>query len=142
MTEEMIRDRLIVGIRNATLSQKMQMDSKLTLERAKQYTNSSVGRLGLIQTLTLFAPNERRRKNSVAAPTAAADGEILHDQRQIQSRRNVAGAAENNILQTSALLKTPRVTTASTKDILACSATPRQGQSLVNKKNRLGTLHV
>ena len=33
--DEMIRDRLVVGIRDATLSQQLQLDAELTLERAK-----------------------------------------------------------------------------------------------------------
>lgn len=36
MTKEMIRDRLVVGIKDSTLSQKLQMDSKVTLETAKK----------------------------------------------------------------------------------------------------------
>ena len=36
MKEEMIRDRLIVGIRDTTLSEKLQLDSALTLESAKK----------------------------------------------------------------------------------------------------------
>ena len=31
---EMIRDRIVAGLRDATLSEKLQMDSKLTLEKA------------------------------------------------------------------------------------------------------------
>ena len=34
--EEMIRDRLVVGIRDASLSERMQMESDLTLDRAKK----------------------------------------------------------------------------------------------------------
>ena len=37
--EEMIRDRLVVGIRDTSLSERMQMESDLTLDRAKK--NSS-----------------------------------------------------------------------------------------------------
>ena len=36
MTEELIRDRLVVGIRDTALSEKLQMDSGLTLEAAKK----------------------------------------------------------------------------------------------------------
>ena len=36
MKEELIRDRLVVGIRDEALSQKLQMDPKLTLEGAKK----------------------------------------------------------------------------------------------------------
>ena len=35
MKDEMIRDRLVVGIRDAALSQQLQLDPKLTLEKAK-----------------------------------------------------------------------------------------------------------
>ena len=35
MREEMIRDRLVVGIRDNALSEKLQLDAKLTLETAK-----------------------------------------------------------------------------------------------------------
>ena len=35
MTEEMLRDRLVVGIRDKTMSEKLQLDQDLTLERAK-----------------------------------------------------------------------------------------------------------
>ena len=35
MKDEMIRDRLVVGIQDDALSQKLQMDSSLTLETAK-----------------------------------------------------------------------------------------------------------
>ena len=36
MTTEMIRDRLVVGIRDAALSQRLQLDADLTLEKAKK----------------------------------------------------------------------------------------------------------
>ena len=35
MKSEMIRDRLVVGIRDQRLSQQLQMDPNLTLEQAK-----------------------------------------------------------------------------------------------------------
>ena len=36
MKSEMLRDRLVVGIRDQSLSEKLQMDSDLTLEKAKK----------------------------------------------------------------------------------------------------------
>ena len=36
MKEEMIRDRLVVGIRDTVLSERLQLDPKLTLESAKK----------------------------------------------------------------------------------------------------------
>ena len=47
--EEMLRDQLVVGIRDAAMSQILQMDAELTLEKAKKaftrkrlYMNNSV----------------------------------------------------------------------------------------------------
>ena len=36
MKDEMIRDRLVVGIRDSSLSEKLQLDPALTLEKAKK----------------------------------------------------------------------------------------------------------
>ena len=36
--DEMIRDRLVVGIRDSLLSEKLQLDPALTLEKAKSYS--------------------------------------------------------------------------------------------------------
>ena len=36
IVEEMIRDRLVVGIKDSALSQRLQLDSELTLEKAKK----------------------------------------------------------------------------------------------------------
>ena len=36
LKEEMLRDRIVVGIRDSTVSQKLQMNAKLTLEEAKK----------------------------------------------------------------------------------------------------------
>ena len=36
MTEQMIRDRLVVGIRDSSLSESLQLDPDLTLEKAKK----------------------------------------------------------------------------------------------------------
>ena len=36
MKDELLRDRLVVGIRDSTVSQKLQMNAKLTLEEAKK----------------------------------------------------------------------------------------------------------
>ena len=38
MGDEMIRDRLVVGIRDAALSRSLQLDAELTLEKAKKKT--------------------------------------------------------------------------------------------------------
>jgi len=37
LKEDLIRDRLVVGIRDQSLSQQLQMDPDLTLEKAKKH---------------------------------------------------------------------------------------------------------
>jgi len=37
LKDELIRDRIVVGIRDSTLSERLQMDSELTLEKAKSF---------------------------------------------------------------------------------------------------------
>ena len=112
MTEEMIRDRLVIGIRDVRLSQKMQLDSKLTLETAKKTICQSEAvheqqreLHGEAQTWTLSTLNARRSPATVS--TAAADDDLrLH---------SAAGAVEDNILAKCAPQKTPNVTSASAK---------------------------
>ena len=41
LKEEMIRDRLVVGIRDSALSERFQMDSELTLEKANSSFDSA-----------------------------------------------------------------------------------------------------
>ena len=36
LKDELIRDRIVVGIRDASLSERLQMDPELTLEKSKQ----------------------------------------------------------------------------------------------------------
>ena len=38
MQDQMLRDRIVVGIQDQALSQRMQMDPELTLEKAKTFT--------------------------------------------------------------------------------------------------------
>ena len=38
MKDEMIRDRLVVGICDSSLSEKLQLDPALTLKKAKSYS--------------------------------------------------------------------------------------------------------
>ena len=42
MKDEMIRDRLVVGIRDSSLSEKLQLDPALTLEKAKKAIRQSI----------------------------------------------------------------------------------------------------
>jgi len=48
----MVRDRIVVGIRDAKLSQKLQMDAELSLEKATKLVSVVITRLILI-VLTL-----------------------------------------------------------------------------------------
>lgn len=74
MKDQMIRDRLVVGIRDKTLSQRLQMESDLTLEKAKRLIRQkeAVREQGSVlknlkeaeTTLDSVAPGGRRRRNS------------------------------------------------------------------------------
>jgi len=46
LRDEMLRDRIVVGIKDKSLSEKLQLDSELTLERAvTQVRNAELGKL-------------------------------------------------------------------------------------------------
>ena len=68
LREEMIRDRLVVGIRDAALSQQLQLDAELTLEKAKTKIRQRE------------AVREQQKALS-APPLNSADLEQLHSRR-------------------------------------------------------------
>ena len=43
LKDEMVRDRVVVGIRDAALSQQLQIDAKLTLDKAKKKSHCKSG---------------------------------------------------------------------------------------------------
>ena len=71
LKEELIRDRIAVGIRNATLSQKLMQDDTLTLDKAVKQAKSSelvkehheIKEMEKMEKLTAFeTPSGNRRK--------------------------------------------------------------------------------
>ena len=70
LRDEMIRDRLVVGIRDATLSQQLQLDAELTLEKAKTKVRQRE------------AVGEQQRLLNVPGGGSSADMEHLQSQRR------------------------------------------------------------
>ena len=93
MTDEMIRDRLVVGVQDATLSQLLQLDAELTLEKAKKWA---------------------RQREAVAeqqqALKGAARGAITLDgihSRHAQVEQQLAGDQMANLARAVAKVNTP-----------------------------------
>ena len=70
MKDEMIRDRLVVGIRDSTLSQQLQLDADLTLEKAKTKTRQRE------------AVGEQQKTLSATGTTSSTNLDQLHFRRR------------------------------------------------------------
>ena len=100
LKEEMIRDRLVVGIRDTALSEKMQMDPNLTLETAKKsihqreavheqqqtLKNITDGNLDAIRPHRPLNPGDNRHRN--CAITSDRHDQQRGNRRHTQSRPN------------------------------------------------------
>ena len=97
LRDEMIRDRLVVGIRDASLSQQLQLDAELTLEKAKTKIRQreAVG-------------EQQRTRHATQTQAGSADVEELHSRRRLpttnrgqrkpaNSRGNPKGQANGNL---------------------------------------------
>ena len=62
MKDEMIRDRIVVGIQNNSLSERIQMDSGLTLEKAKRMVRQ---REAIHEHQEILKKNQRERSRNV-----------------------------------------------------------------------------
>ena len=78
MTDEMIRDRLVVGIQDAALSQLLQLDAELTLEKAKKR----------VRQREAVAEQQQALKGT-AGGAITLDG--IHSRRAQQSRAAASG---------------------------------------------------
>ena len=67
LKEQMLRDRLVVGIRDTSISQKLQMNAKLTLEDAKEIRQREAVREQSQQLQT--ADNSSHSMGEVSRPT-------------------------------------------------------------------------
>lgn len=79
LREEMIRDRIVVGINNATLSEKLQLDSKLTLADAILQVRQS-------ETVKLQQPTLRGTSKDIPVGAVQANRQAKQSTRVKQSR--------------------------------------------------------
>ena len=120
MKEEMLRDRIVVGIRDRALSEKLQMDSELTLEKAKkaarqkEAVNDQHKQMQGGQETTLAAIKRR--------PSHPRRGPHQHKQATPSgnpAKQNSASVVvEVSTPWTDAQLETPFATSATTRDTL------------------------
>ena len=135
LRDEMIRDRLVVGIRDAALSRQLQLDAELTLEKAKTKVrqreavaeqqkvlklNTPSAGLEEVHSRKRFTPNMLTTGDNADMRAVAA---IVTAKREIRPRTNRAlGVEEVLIPVNNALPKTRHVIAATRKDITEHSA--------------------
>ena len=86
LTDEMLRDRIVVGIRNAALAKRLQLDAELTLEKAKR----------LVRQEEAVNDQQRQLKGDNSLPeTSLVDG-VGGKQRNSRRNHNAAAAGRTN----------------------------------------------
>ena len=145
LKDEMIRDRLVVGIRDHALSERLQLDADLTLEKAKK----SVRQREAVQEQQLVLKGASEPSN---VPSSL---KVLHSRKGYPPggqhgshssnrcgegrlrpklvlpkalRSSVPDAGKDNTHETSAQPRMPHATVASVMATTALCATPRQYQ--------------
>ena len=103
LLDEMIRDRLIVGIRDSRLSERLQTESELTLEKTKKIVRQKEavhGQQMLLKTESIEAVQNLRRKGKPIRMHARKD----------TSRSSVDVAEEIYTAEINVLPKMPHTT--------------------------------
>ena len=77
--DEMIRDRLVVGIRDAALSQQLQLDPELTLEKAKKK----------IRQREAVGEQQRELKGAAEGVTSPGERDRTRTNRDVTAKRNL-----------------------------------------------------
>ncbi len=140
MENEMIRDRLVVGIRDSSLSQTLQLDPQLTLEVAKkkirqreavqQQQQTLKGTGGTTEVEEVHARRSQRRhgggsqairRNTTGKPTV-----------HINSHKCVDDAARDHIQGTNVQPKKQPATAARKRATTAINAFQKQSLNFVN----------
>ena len=99
MKDEMIRDRLVVGIRDSSLSERLQLDSDLTLEKAKkairqreavkeQQRELTVTEANVAEVQSKRLDSRRRTRSSLARGQTASQANIPRPRHPQQQQRN------------------------------------------------------
>lgn len=133
LKEEMLRDRLVVGIRDASLSEKMQTDPALTLEKAKTMIRQKA------------AVKEQRRELEATDASSTIEGVTSGAYRRCTNTRWLPGGPSKKPPNLKGGAKTDQPTTQCTrcgydkhKDGQKCPAR----SAICNKCNRKGHYSV
>ena len=80
LTDDMLRDRIVVGIRNAALSKRLQLDADLTLEKAKR----------LVRQEEAVQDQQRQLKGDGSLPEASLVDGVVGKQRNSRRSQGIA----------------------------------------------------
>ena len=126
MKDETIRDHIVVGIRDRPISEQLQLDAELTLEKAKkrvrqceaiqeqQVTLNEGGKSHgdlLVDSVGSRKGKDKKRRH-----------EISHLKERLRMIQNVPAVAENHMQEIHVQLKRLSVTLAKSQDIIAPNA--------------------
>ena len=137
---EMIRDRPVVGVRDITLSEQLQTNAELTLDKAtKSYAN-----VKLSISNSVFSKEQSHRASrldNMAATEAIGDRAKPNQNDHPLPERSAHFVVKGNIHMTNALPRMPSATAAKSKVTMEICAFPRPRQ--IQSKQRLNpwTLH-
>ena len=145
LTSEMIRDRLVVGIRDLALSERLQLNPDLTLEKAKTmirqreavHTQQQV--LKEAESSSSFK-GKTAQWTSLVAKAPRQNQQVFFLQSQNKHLSSVSNAGKASILGILALPRSLCVINASGEDTMAHSAYQRQWRSY-NQMRATSTVH-
>ena len=127
LRDEMLRDRLVVGIRDMALSERLQMDSKLTLGKAMKLVRQQEA----VHQHNSQLQGNLETKDSGDLSLLKYKGAYSREKETLPDVLDVGKAltkGENNALQAL-----PLVLSASRKDILLHNVSPRQSKQQLTK---------
>lgn len=136
MTEQLIRDRLVVGIRDSALSEKLQLDPKLTLDSAKKAIRQREAVKEQQQALKGFGESSSleavqrgtgmgrgRRRQPPQHQRSYQGGKHKGQKHAPEPVSSVLGVAKDSTPERNAQLVTPHVISASERDTIVRTAT-------------------
>ena len=135
---EMLRDRIVVGLRNTTLSERLQLDPDLTLEKAKRTARQKEAVKehrqelqgdGTVQSLTRLwwkkCEVAAQQAHVAASLALQADRQNKAGRRDAKVETNVSVVGTTTQGQSNALLEMPFVFNAIVRDTSGLSASRR-----------------
>ena len=123
----MIRDQLVIGIQDSRLSERLQMDPDLTLEKAKKLIRQSeaVDEHQVSSNKQAMQTNPQQWNKFVTRPL---EEQIIHkpETHRISNSLNVNAVETSNIYYTNVLQETPHAINAREKVTTVVSAFQKQ----------------